>query len=86
MYFFRIIRGIHSEKGRIYERGEVICTQSDLAGKFNKAGSVKFVPIDPLSHEAVAAKKAAASLRENPEESKPQPVSRRKKSAPQKSI
>lgn len=80
MYFFRVIRGIHSEEKRIYERGEVICTQSDLAGKFNKAGSVKFVPIDPSSPEAVAA------LRENPEESKPQPVSRRKKQAPQESI
>jgi len=54
---FKVLRGCHAEGKRVYQRGEVVTTDVDLAKRFNSPGSIKFqqLPDDSPVQQAAEA-------------------------------
>lgn len=47
LHQFRVLRGCHSEGGKIYEVGDVVTTTTDLARRMNRPGMArKFMPLE----------------------------------------
>ncbi len=42
---FKVLRGQHSEQGKIYKKGDTVDSKTDLAERFNFPGSIKFAKI-----------------------------------------
>lgn len=55
MFKFKLVAGVHSEGGKVYKRGDVFESKTDLRAH-NKPGSERFIF---LSEEAIAASNQA---------------------------